>query len=482
MYSVHEQLHERSEIIKKEIPNYLVDIIKDGEGTSVEFKKTKNKLPTSLFETICGMLNRNGGHIFLGVDDNGSAVGVYRDYIQNMKIDFFNLCNNPEKIFPTIHLEIKEFLFQEKIILYIFVYESSDVHKTANKIFDRNGDGDFDITNNTMLVSNLYIRKSNTYIENKIYPYARITDLRKDLIEKARQMALNRTANHPWASMSDEQMLRSASLYEYNLQTGEEGINLAGILLFGKDEVIASALSYYKTDAILKIKNIDRYDDRDNIRTNLIESYERLVNFIKKHLNEKFYIEDDQRINVRDIIAREVCVNLLIHREYSNPIPAKLVITTEAIVTENANKPRSIGYIDLNNYSPYPKNPKIASFFKEIGLAEELGTGIKNITKYNKIYSGGTPSFKDDDVFKVIVPLNSKKNLIKKIDLKELILNYIDKFDDGVSRKQINEYMYPILSGRKNMNNSIRSSLTYLRKKNLIQNVGSARKPKWIKK
>ena len=302
-----------------------------------------------------------------------------------MKKNFVNLCNNTEKINPTVHLEMKEYLFEAKEILYIYVYESSDVHRTANKIYDRNEDGDFDITGNTSLISQLYIRKSSTYIENKIYPFATMNDLRKDLIDKARNMAINRVANHPWATMNDIEMLRSASLYEKNLQTGEEGINLAGLLLFGKDDVISTALSYYKTDAILKVNNLDRYDDRDDIRTNLIESYERLTHFMKKHLNEKFYIDGDQRINIRDVIARELCTNLLIHREYANPVPARLIINKDSIVTENANKPRNIGYIDLNNYSPFPKNPKIANFFKEIGLADELGSGIKIITKYNKI-------------------------------------------------------------------------------------------------
>ena len=71
-----------------------------------------------------------------------------------------------------------------------------------------------------------------------------MNDLRVDLIDKARIMATNRTVNHPWYKMTDLEMLRSASLYEKNLQTGEEGFNLACILLFGKDDVIASALSY----------------------------------------------------------------------------------------------------------------------------------------------------------------------------------------------------------------------------------------------
>lgn len=469
------------------IPENLLKLIMDGESSTVEFKTAKKNLPDNLFETVCSMLNRNGGHIFLGVQDDGSIIGVYKDYVKAMKKNFANLCNNNEKISPTVHLEMKEYFYAEKEILYIYVYESSDVHKTANKIFDRNEDGDFEITGNTSLISQLYIRKSSTYIENKIYPFATINDLRKDLIDKSRNMAVNRVANHPWATMNDLEMLRSASLYEKNLQTGEEGINLAGLLLFGKDEVIASALSYYKTDAILKVDNVDRYDDRDDIRTNLIEGYERLINFIKKHLNEKFYIDGNQRINIRDVIARELCVNLLIHREYANPIPARLIITKESIVTENANRPRNIGYIDLNNYSPYPKNPKIANFFKEIGLAEELGSGIKTITKYNKIYSGGIPSFKDDEIFTVTVPLVEKvtnislENIEEMDEIKIKLLNYI-KNNNGVSRQDINNYIYPLLDtiNEKDLNNKTRYIINYLRERNLINNKGTKNKPKWI--
>lgn len=471
----------------EELPINLQKIIRKGESITVEFKEAKKKLPSSLFESICSMLNRSGGHIFLGVKDNGEIIGVYKDYLKEMEKDFVIQCNNPEKLFPTAHLDIKEYIYKEKYILHIYVYESSDVHRTANKIYDRKLEGDFDISNNTMLISNLYIRKSSTYIENKIFPYATFNDLRIDLIEKARIMASNRTSNHPWAKMKDLEMLRSAGLYEKNLQTGEEGFNLACILLFGKDEVISSALSYYRTDAILKIKDLDRYDDRDDIKTNLLESYERLTNFIKKHLNDKFYIEEDQRINVRDVIARELCANLLIHREYSNPYPAKLIITSKDILTENANKPRIIGYIDLNNYSPYPKNPKIASFFKEIGLADELGSGIRKIVKYTKIYSGGLPEFIDDEIFKVKIPLvneeNTKKDYIDSATLRNLILEYIDK-SEGRTRQEINNYIYPQLQGEeKNINNKIRTALTYLRKKNMIENLGSDTKSFWkIKK
>ncbi len=147
-----------------QLPTNLLNLINNGENSLVEFKTAKDNLPNSLFETICAMLNRNGGHIFLGVSDNKKIVGVYKNSIEQMKKCFANLCNNPEKISPTIHLEIKEYEYNDKGILYIYVYESSDVHKSANKIFDRNEDGDFDITGNTSLISQLYIRKSSLMI------------------------------------------------------------------------------------------------------------------------------------------------------------------------------------------------------------------------------------------------------------------------------------------------------------------------------
>lgn len=471
----------------EKLPNNLIEFVNFGEGIMVEFKEARKKLPSNLFETVCSMLNRNGGHIFLGIKDNSEVIGIYKDYVKNIKKEFVDLCNNPEKIFPTVHLDIKEYLYKEKHILYIYVHESSDVHKTANKIYDRNEDGDFDITNNTTQISNLYIRKRNTYIENKIYPFATINDLKLDLIEEARKMASNRTSNHPWSKMSNEEMLRSAGLYERNLETGKEGFNLACLLLFGKDDIITSALSYYKTDAILKVKDTERYDDRDDIKTNLLDSYERLTDFIKKHLNDKFYIENDQRINVRDVIARELCVNLLIHREYSNPYPAKLVITKDSIITENANKPRTIGFIDLNNYSPYPKNPKIAGFFKEIGLADELGSGIRKIAKYTKIYSGGgEPSFRDDEIFVANIPLTSQNSGINSInnnELKNIIYIFIKETANGRTRQEINEHVYSKMNSDLEIkNNRVRTALTYLRKRNLIENIGSDAKPIWIAK
>ena len=388
--------------------NKIKEILRNGESITVEFKQSRNKLNKDVFESVCAFLNRNGGHLFLGVEDKGNIVGISEEAVEKVKKDFVTSMNNPQKISPTFYLSIQEIKIDGKIILYIFVPESSQVHRCNGKIFDRNEDGDIDITDNTNLVSEMYMRKQGSYTENRIFPFAEISELNLELFIKVRKMATNERIDHPWKVMNDLELLKSAGLFLKDPQTGKEGITLGGILIFGKEELIHAALPHYRTDAILRKINLDRYDDRDDIRVNLIESYERLMAFVSKHLNDNFYLEGDRRVSLRDKIFREVISNLLIHREFANPFPAKLIIEKERVYIENSNKPHGNGIIDPENFSPFPKNPTIARFFKEIGWVDELGSGVRNITKYNKIYSGSEPTFIEGDIFKTIIPLVAK--------------------------------------------------------------------------
>ena len=81
---------------------------------------------------------------------------------------------------------------------------------------------------------------------------------------------------------------------------------MTALLMFGKEETIQSAIPHYKIDALLRQIDLDRYDDRENIRCNLIDAYDKLMNFVAKHLPDKFYMEGDQRISLREKIFREL--------------------------------------------------------------------------------------------------------------------------------------------------------------------------------
>ena len=340
-----------------------------------------------------------------------------------------------------------------KTVIYIRVPEGYQVCRHNGKIWDRSYEGDINITNNSELVYKMYSRKQSTYFVNKVYPNLEINCLETSVIEKVRKMAVSRNQNHLWKNMNDEELLRSANLILIDPETNKEGITLAAILLFGKDNSIMSVLSQHKTDAIFRVENKDRYDDRDIVITNLIDSYDRLISFGQKHLNELFVLDGIVNVNARDRILREIISNTLAHRDYSSGFPAKMIIDDEKIIIENSNLSHGTGILDLQKFEPFPKNPAISKVFREIGIADELGSGMRNTYKYTQLYSGQNPLFEERDIFRTIIPLkkiatqkvgggNVPRNVPQNVsrmsheEIENIIKDMIKK-DNKVNRKDI---------------------------------------------
>lgn len=381
----------------------LKELIRRGEGISTEFKTCRNRLSRDVYETVCAFLNRHGGTILLGVQDSGEVLGIAPGTIEQMKKDFVTAINNPQKLQPPAYLSVDEMMLEGKPILRIYVPESSQVHRCKGRIYDRNEDGDLDITDNTRQVGDLYQRKQATYSENKIYPYAGLDELEHELLAKCRKIAVLRREDHPWRNMDDMELLKSAQLYQTDPETGKSGVTLAGLLLLGKRSPLLSAVPHHRTDLILRKVNLDRYDDRDFVDVNLVESYDRIMAFVAKHLPDPFYLEGTTSISIRDAIFREVASNILIHREYTNAFPAKLIIERGQVRTENSNKPHGFGVLNPETFTPFPKNPVIAAFFRRIGRADELGSGMRKLMRYGKAYGGANPELIEGDVFRIVV-------------------------------------------------------------------------------
>lgn len=383
--------------------NRMKELIQKGEGIDLEFKTCRDQISRDVYETVCAFLNRHGGTILLGVKDDGTIQGIEPSAAVQIRKDFVTAVNNPQKLSPPAYILIEEVTIEDKCLLRIYVPESSQVHRCNGKIYDRNEDSDLDITDHTVQVAHLYQRKQATYTENRVYPYAQIEDLRPDLIERCRRYVRINKKDHPWAGIDDIELLKSAQLYQTDAETGRQGVTLAGILLFGNDQMILSVCPAHRTDLILRKVNVDRYDDRDLVRTNLLDSYDRIIAFIQKHLPDPFYMDGIERKSLRDAIFREVASNLIIHREFISSVPARLIIEYGQVTTYNANRPHSFGLLDPATFSPYPKNPVLGAFFREIDKADELGSGIRNLMKYGKLYGGTDPQLIEEDVFRMII-------------------------------------------------------------------------------
>lgn len=138
---------------------HIQHIIHQGEGIFVELKTSKTRLNKNAFETVCAFLNRQGGHLLLGVEDDGTVTGVAEDAVQGILDSMVTNANNPQKLSPPYYLSPEVVKVEGKNVIVVYVPESSQVHNTAGKIFDRNEDGDFDITNQPEQVTQLYLRK-----------------------------------------------------------------------------------------------------------------------------------------------------------------------------------------------------------------------------------------------------------------------------------------------------------------------------------
>lgn len=471
----------------------LKTILEVGETVAVEFKRCGNGIESDTYDSVCSFLNRFGGDIFMGVLDDGTVIGVPPKAALDMVKNFITVISNPVLFMPTIYLSPEIIEYEGHTIIHVHVPPSAEVHSYKKIIFDRVNDADVKVTATTQIAA-MYIRKQNIFTEKKIYPYATINDLRTDLLPRIRQMAVNHAGgSHPWENMSDEELLRSAGLYGTDVSTGESGYNLAAILLLGKDEVIQNVCPAYETDALVRKVNVDRYDDREIVRTNLIESFDLLMDFIKKHLPDKFFLEDENRVSLRNIIAREIVSNTLMHREYTSSYAAKLVIKGDQMYTENANRATNNGFITPDNLEPNPKNPLIASFFRNIGRADRLGSGVHKLFKYTKLYSGKDPVFKEGDVFRIVVPLDDSysfdmglgssdpnrdpkadpndPNQISTSQNENLILGQIQD-DPYITRKQL-------VKNTGISDSTVKRVLAELKSKNKIERIGSNRSGQW---
>lgn len=384
----------------------IAHLLKQPESERLEFKLAKSALPRSLFETVCAFLNHRGGDILLGVGDDGSIEGIDPQSVQQVMKDCASLSNNPQKLDPPFILNPVHVQIDGLDIIHIAVPESSQVHRSKDKLFKRASDGDFKLTDPTQIAL-LVERKRRHFTENTIYPHLRFQHFDLETLKKARRLIGNNNPDHTWLTLSDEELLFNAGLYRQDLQTGESGYTLAAALLFGTEQTIQSVLPQYKIDALVRREDTERYDDRLNIRINLIDAYEQLIAFVSKHLSDKFYMEGEQRVSLRNKIFREIISNFLVHREFTSGVPAQLLIYADRVETNNASNPGVSGPIDPEHFSPTPKNPSIAKFFMQLGWVEELGSGVINVNHYLKEYAPGcTPEFIEGDVFKATIPIS----------------------------------------------------------------------------
>ncbi|MBO4320438.1 MAG: putative DNA binding domain-containing protein [Treponema sp.] len=461
-------------------------LISGGENSWLEFKRCGNGIESDVYETVCAFANHYGGIILCGVLDDGTLNGIPSKAVTSMKKNFVNTISNPELFSPTLMLEPESIKIEDKVILYIKVPSSPDLHTYKKVIYDRVFESDIKISSTTK-IAEMYIRKQNIFTEKKVFKYAGMSELEEGAIEKCRRLAVLKNDEHPWKNMNDEELVKSAHLFGKDWQTGDEGMTLAGLLLLGREDVIMSVCPTYKTDAILRRVNLDRYDDRLIIYKNLVESYDLLMQFSQKHLSDKFFMEGTQTVSLRDKIVRELVSNLLMHREFSSAYISKFIIEKYQIYTENPCRAQNHIEITPENFTPNSKNPIIAHFFTSIGYADELGSGTRNLFKYSELYSGKRPVMIEDEMFTASVPLDENYSADYQINIPKSTaeVSGLSKRQQAIVdlMKESPEITAVQIAGKLGVSSrTVENAIKVLREKGMIERHGATKDGEWIVK
>jgi ATP-dependent DNA helicase RecG len=234
---------------------------------------------------------------------------------------------------------------------------------------------------------------------------------------------------------------------------------------------------------LLRRENLDRYDDRMIVETNLIEAYDKVFEFIEKHTLDRFFIIGTQNVSIRSRIAREIVSNILVHREYSSSYRSRIIIERDRIVTDNWSRPQFEGRIDPNDFTPYSKNPILAKFFVNIGRADELGSGVRNLYEYTRIYSGGEPELIEGNVFKIIVPLekdDEKINVDLKVEQQPLNRTLIETEILDWMEKHPGATLQEVASSTGKTSYAIKTAVKNLQETGILIREGSKKKGRWI--
>lgn len=245
-------------------------------------------------------------------------------------------------------------------------------------------------------------------------------DLSTTSIRQFRQLFTSSNPSHPWLALEDLELLRKIGAYRLDRQTEEEGITLAGLLMFGKDESLREqeVIPNYFPDFREKLSNdknirwTDRVYPDGTWDGNLLQFYLRVWPKLIATLPKPFQLNDDERIDETSthIALREAFVNTLVHTDYS--LSGNIVVELVSDRFSFSNPGALL--VSLHQYYSGGisecRNPSLQLMFMLIGRAEKVGSGVDKIMSGWKHALWRLPFvelYSQPDIVKLIMPMFS---------------------------------------------------------------------------
>ena len=373
----------------------LLKAIKSPEWTDIEFKQCRNGVSDDAYKTVSAFANTSGGYLVFGVKESaGKAerdiVGV--DDVDKVQNDFLSCLRNGGKLSRVIPSDAELHEIEGKHVLVFYIPEADRkekpiyLGKRIDQAYIRRGGGDELCTEPELRT---FIRDaSDTPHDRSLEHGIDHSSFINSSTLKWYRTLLDKAPTSKYAHLSDlDFLLEMGLLIE---EAGKAIPTKAAILLFGQDRFVRQILSrpvvdYQSIDSSEDNWNADtRWHDRLVIESNLFEAWRMLIDKysliadIPFSLDETSLQRKDDTLEFRSF--REAAVNLLIHQDYGDASrKAEIKIFKDKTIFWNPGSayPSVEALLESRHHSI--RNPLIVRIFRQIGLCEEAGTGIRTI-------------------------------------------------------------------------------------------------------
>ena len=428
----------------------LLSSLSLGEETDLEFKSARGGVPGSMWETYSSMANTDGGCILLGVENNGTISGL-PDPAKARKT-VWDLLNNRGQVSVNLlsNDQVRVVPVGEKSVLVMEIPRANrrqrPVYVGQNPItgtYRRNYEGDY--LCNPDEVGRMLADQSEEPADSRILEHFSIDDIDPASLQQYRQRFSARAPDHPWLSLDHRGFLAKLGGWRKDRGTRQEGLTVAGLLMFGKDEAIRdpAAIPGYHVDYREKL-SLDpsvRWTDRLTIDGtwvgNLFQFYQKVIQRLTVDIKLPFQLGPDLFRRDETLVheaIREALVNALIHADYRgqggvvvekyrNRIelsnPGSLLLSLEQVWSGGVSECR---------------NKSLQTMFLMIGGGEKAGSGIDKIRQGWRAQHWRLPIIREQvqpDRVNVVLPMVS---LLPEESLQRLRSRFGPKFNrlDGL--------------------------------------------------
>jgi len=352
----------------------LLDIIKTGEGYTIEFKESIN---TSLGKEICAFANSSGGKIIIGVDDHNRIKGYKLKNVEKSRIQ--DIARNMN---PSFSVQVE----QIRDLAIVYVPEGKDKPYTVKGHFYlRYGANSQQLNRDE--IRNLFQKESKISFEKQVVEFDD-----KDFSNKS----LSNFKKKAKLTISKKNIFKNLNL------TTNDKINNAGVLFFSKE-----IKKYHPTATV----NCFLYSDKEEVDiidskefcqdfiTNLEEAYKYLISKLNNAIILNGKLQHERKLEIPKEALREALINAMVHKDYLFPSNVQINISPLKVEIVNAGKllfPKK----EFGKLSAY-RNPIIADLMQRLNEIEKAGSGIKRIKKYCKLEKIKV-KFETDDIFRTI--------------------------------------------------------------------------------